>query len=213
MRFPDARILIFAKAPQRGRVKTRLMPVLGAEGACALHERLLYQTVERCCRAALAPVELWCTPGVDHPAFERLAASFRLERFAQQGADLGERMAHAARAAFRRANRVLLIGTDAPALAPGHLQEALLGLEHAVVMMAPAEDGGYVLLGLRRPVPELFERMPWGSDRVAMLTRRRCAAQGLPLHELETLWDVDRPEDLARLGGISALAEADAASG
>ncbi len=212
MRLADARILIFAKAPQPGRVKTRLVPALGEAGACALHARLLRHTVHGLCGAALAPVELWCAPDCDHPAFAELARAYPVALFSQQGADLGQRMAHAAAQALERAPRVLLVGTDAPALLPGHLQQALSALDEAEVAMVPAEDGGYVLLGMRDRVPGLFERMPWGTDQVAELTRSRCADLGLVLRELETLWDVDRSEDLVRLTGYSAFAEGDAAT-
>lgn len=210
MRLPDARILIFAKAPRPGRVKTRLIPALGEAGACALHTRLLRHTLHKLCGAALAPVELWCAPDCDHPVFAELARTYPVALFSQQGADLGQRMAHAASQALERTPRVLLVGIDAPALAPGHLQRALFALEEAEVVMIPAEDGGYVLLGLRDRVPGLFDRMPWGTDRVAELTRSRCSDLGLTTRELETLWDVDRPEDLARLTRDSALAEGDA---
>lgn len=209
MQLADARILIFAKAPQPGRVKTRLIPALGEEGACALHRRLLRHTVHQLCSAALAPVELWCAPDCDHPVFAELASVYPVALFSQEGGDLGQRMAHAAAQALGRASQVLLVGTDAPTLLPHHLQRALIALDEAEVVMIPAEDGGYVLLGLRDQVPGLFDKMPWGTDRVAELTRSRCADLGLVLTELEELWDIDRPEDLAR---YSALAEGDASA-
>ncbi|RMG35245.1 MAG: glycosyltransferase [Gammaproteobacteria bacterium] len=200
MRFPDARILIFARAPVPGRVKTRLVPVLGAEGACALYVDCLKQTVALACDAALAPVSLHCTPDASHPLFTRLAEKYPLTLAVQQGVNLGARMAAAARRALTHASAALLIGSDVPPLGARHLSEALQRLyEGDAVVMAPAEDGGYVLLGLRQPQPQLFTDMPWGSDRVAELTRWRCRRMGLRLGELETLWDLDRPEDLARM--------------
>ncbi len=162
--------------------------------------RCLRETVARVCGAGLAPVTLCCTPDADHPLFRELAARHGLDLAVQQGKDLGARMYHAAAEAFRHADAVVLIGSDIPPLRAHHLADGLERLYRGdEVAMAPAEDGGYVLLGLRRPRPALFRDMPWGSDRVAALTRDRCRAAGVPLGELETLWDLDRPEDLRRL--------------
>jgi glycosyltransferase A (GT-A) superfamily protein (DUF2064 family) len=97
------------------------------------------------------------------------------------------------------AGPTLLIGTDCPALTPEHLRAAADALcEHEVVLI-PAEDGGYVLIGMRAPQPGLFSDMTWSTDTVLAETRQRIARLGLSVRELETLFDVDRPEDLARL--------------
>ena len=205
MQFPDARILIFARAPVPGRVKTRLIPALGTEGACALYRDCLLHVVEMACVAGLAPVELWCAPDATHPVFAQLASRWPLTLRVQQGDDLGARMRHAAAAALHGARKVVLIGSDVPALGSVHLQRALCDLEAFEVVMNPAEDGGYVLLGVRTDHPGLFEDMPWGGEQVAAETRRRCRAAGLRLREGERLWDLDRPNDLARLAAVPAL--------
>ncbi len=205
MRFPDARILIFARAPLPGRVKTRLIPALGAGGACDLYRACLQRVVGMACAARLAPVTLCCAPDACHPLFAELAARWPLALRAQSGGDLGARMRHAVAAALSGADRVLLIGSDVPVLRAGHLAAALHALETVDVVMNPAEDGGYVLLGLRADWSVLFTDMPWGSDRVAAETRRRCRAAGLHLHEGECLWDLDRPEDLMRLDSVPGL--------
>ncbi|MEA3276850.1 MAG: TIGR04282 family arsenosugar biosynthesis glycosyltransferase [Pseudomonadota bacterium] len=198
MRFADARILIFAKAPQPGLVKTRLIPALGAQGAADLQERLLRDTVERLARADLAPVELWCAPHPDFDLFAELAGDHGIARYRQEGADLGERMGHAARAALARSESVVLVGTDCPLLDGAYVARALTALKDRDAVLGPAEDGGYALLGLKRAEAELFRDIPWGGDRVAALTRERMDLLGWDRAELPILWDLDRPEDLMR---------------
>lgn len=200
MQFPHSRILIFAKAPEAGRVKTRLIPALGGDGAALLQQRLLDHTLDWVTQAALCPVELWCAPDDRHPAFRSLAACHGITLRAQQGADLGQRMAHAARSALADAQQVLLIGNDCPVMKADYLRAALQALQQGKeVVFGPAEDGGYVLLGLRRCHDVLFSDLPWGSERVMAVSRRRVAELGLPTEELAVLWDLDRPEDWQRL--------------
>jgi hypothetical protein len=198
-RFPQARILVFAKAPVAGACKTRLIPALGAEGAAALHRELLAGTLERLAPAGLAPLALWCAPDAEHPVFHALAQRFAVSLHTQQGGDLGARLLHAAADALGQAEAVLLIGCDCPGLRPAQLMSALAALlepPQRDAVLVPADDGGYVLLGLRRAAPELFTAVPWGGDRVAAVTRERMAELGWRWEELASLPDLDRPEDL-----------------
>jgi hypothetical protein len=199
MHSPDARILIFAKAPVAGRVKTRLIPALGPQGAADLHKRLLLSTVARLGTARVAPIELWCAPDPGQDPFPELADRYGVALCGQRGADLGERMYHAARDALCRCEKVLLIGTDCPLLDAGYLRRAMEALKEHEAVLGPAQDGGYVLLGLKRAVGGLFRDMPWGGDRVAAITRDRMAAGGWKWAELPILWDLDRPDDLERM--------------
>jgi uncharacterized protein len=189
-------LAILAKAPVAGLVKTRLIPALGADGAAALHARLIERTVEIACAAAIGPVILWVTPG-PHPCFTALASRFQIALAAQPDGDLGARMLAACQAA---AGPAIVIGSDCPALTPSHLRQAadVLRDGHDVVVI-PAEDGGYVLIGSRCPQPELFAGMTWSTDQVMAQTRQRLARHRLTWRELPSLWDLDRPEDLARL--------------
>jgi hypothetical protein len=173
---------------------------LGELGAARLHARLLWRTLHTACAAGIAPVELWCAPDTRHPVFARAAARFGLILRRQRGTDLGERMRAAFATALKQARCAVLIGTDCPALRAQHLRAALDALETGWdAVLTPAEDGGYVLVGLSRPAPSLFRDMPWGSAQVLPRTCERLAATGLRWRLLETLWDVDRPEDLERL--------------
>ena len=193
-------ILVFAKAPVPGEVKTRLAPALGAAGAAALHARLVARTLETAGAAATGPVTLCCAPDASHPVLVELARMHGAALAAQGPGDLGDRMHAAFRRSLAGAPAAIVIGCDCPALAPAHLREAaaaLAGGDDAV--LAPAEDGGYVLLGLRRAEQSLFDGIGWGGPTVLEATRARLAALGLRWRELETLWDVDRPEDVARL--------------
>jgi uncharacterized protein len=190
-------LAILAKAPTAGAVKTRLIPALGAERAAALHARLIERTVETACAAGIGPVTLWVTPGPPHAYFTALASRFPIGLAVQPDGDLGVRMLAACQAA---AAPVIVIGTDCPALTPSHLHQAADVLrEGNDVVVTPAEDGGYVLIGSRRPQPVLFTNMTWSTETVMAETRRRLAHASLTWRELSPLWDVDRSEDLARL--------------
>ncbi|MCP3867340.1 MAG: glycosyltransferase [Gammaproteobacteria bacterium] len=199
MQFPDSRILIFAKAPVPGQVKTRLIPAVGANEACRLHRRMLEAAVSAAVSGGVAPVNCWCAPSTDHPDFRKLAVQYGIGLECQTGVDLGERMRGAAEATLHNAGSVLLTGTDCPGLTPSHFRQALEWLNSGSdAVLGPAEDGGYVLLGLRRIHPTLFNKIPWGDDQVLSITRSRLVALGWKWQELETLQDIDRPEDLDR---------------
>jgi hypothetical protein len=190
-------VAILAKAPVPGFAKTRLVPLLGPEGAAALQARMIARAVETACAAALGPVVLWAAPDPEHACFRRLARDFPIALARQPDADLGARML----AAFTAANGpAIVIGTDCPALTPAHLRAAAARLAAgAPAAIVPAEDGGYALIGLRAPVPDIFADMPWGGADVMAETRARLGRLGLALAEFAPLWDVDRPEDIARL--------------
>lgn len=200
MQYPDARILIFTKAPEPGYAKTRLIPALGAEGAAQLQRRLVTHTVSKACAPDLCPVELWCAPDSRHPVFQALAANHPLVLHTQIEGDLGVRMEHATAEVLSRSRMVVLIGTDCPSLDAAYLRQAFAGLAGGDdVVLGPAEDGGYVLLGLKACEPGLFQGIPWGSSDVLECTRRRLKALGKGWRELAVLWDLDRPADLKRL--------------
>lgn len=203
MRFPTARILIFTKAPEPGQVKTRLIPALGPQGAADLHRRLLLDTVARIAPAGMAPVELWCAPDPGRDPFPELADRYGLKLYPQRGSNLGERMHHAAADALCRSDRVALMGTDCPLLDGFYVERALVALRGHDAVLGPVEDGGYVLLALKWEAVSLFRNLPWGSNRVAAITRERIEALGWSWAELPVLWDLDRPEDLKRLAELS----------
>jgi rSAM/selenodomain-associated transferase 2/rSAM/selenodomain-associated transferase 1 len=195
-------IAVFSKAPRAGETKTRLIPALGAAGAARLQRRLCLRSLDLACRAAHGKVTLWAAPDHRQRFFRAVQAQRGIALRSQTGSDLGERMSNAFVA---HVGPLLLIGTDCPALTEAHLVAAATALHdgHDAAFI-PAEDGGYVLVGLRRPQPRLFEGIAWGSDQVMAQTRERLIALGLRWAEPATLWDVDRPEDLPRLAALEA---------
>ncbi len=202
LRYPDGCLAVFAKAPIAGRVKTRLEPKLGRQAVLELHEQLIRQAWHRAMAARLAPVQLWVSEQPEHPLFRELCPLRHIHR--QQGADLGERMQAAATAALQRAEFVVLVGADCPSVDSAYLETAMAQLQAGrEAVLGPAEDGGYVLLGLRRSDKALFRDIPWGSDRVLACTRQRLDACGYDWAELPPRWDVDRPQDLSRLAALS----------
>jgi rSAM/selenodomain-associated transferase 1 len=190
-------VIVFTRAPVGGRVKTRLAARLGAARATRLHERLTLAALHTAGAAGCGPVELHTT--ARHTWFDHLGVPVKL----QKGRDLGERMAHATREALRRAPFVLLMGSDCPELAPRELRRAARWLAGgADVVLAPARDGGYALVGLARPAALVFRAIPWGSERVYAETAARLKNRGRRLRALAEVSDIDRPEDLERVRAL-----------
>lgn len=205
MQFPDSRILIFARAPVNGQVKTRLAEYIGAERATRLYRDLLQRTLEVVMSADLCQVVCYCAPDCQHEFFQQWSQRGLLLAD-QQGDDLGERMHLALQEQQQHASSMVLIGSDCPVLQQRHLLQALLALQkdkHAVI--AGAEDGGYVLIGVKTAPPELFTDIKWSSNQVLEHTLQRFQLLGWQWRQLETLWDIDRPEDLQRLSRLSSL--------
>ena len=196
----NCRILVFAKAPTPGRVKTRLIPALGASGAAKLQRQLIARTLRTAIAAGLGTPELWCAPGPEDPFFEACAKRHGLGLQPQGEGDLGTRMARALESALAAGAPGLLIGCDCPALTPAYLRAAAAALaEGNDAVFGPAEDGGYVLIGAARSLPaQLFEDIAWGTSTVMQATRARLARGNWRWRELALLWDLDRPEDLLR---------------
>jgi len=191
-------LILFARCPAPGRVKTRLIPVLGAEGATALHRRLVLRALratQGACRAASAGFEVHFDGGTEQAMSHWLGDNVRF--FPQAGGDLGERMAGAFEESFRRGSTAtVIIGSDCPDLNSEVINAAFARLTKTPVVLGPAQDGGYYLIGLNRPVPELFRGIPWGTDRVLADSLSILEHQGWKAALLNPLADIDRPQDL-----------------
>jgi rSAM/selenodomain-associated transferase 1 len=202
----DALTIVFTKAPRAGEVKTRLIPALGAEGAAALHKQLLHRTLVTATDAGLGPVELHCSPDDSDPFLRDCGRRYGVALLSQQGGDLGTRLCHAFDEGLVRHSRVIIIGTDCPVLTAQHLRDAQTRLaEGDDAVLIPAEDGGYVLIGLARCDARLFDGIAWGSDSVLTATRERLKTLRWRWRELEPLWDIDRPEDYRRWSELVLL--------
>lgn len=205
----ETAILVFARAPVAGAAKTRLMPLLGADGAAVLQGRLIEHTLATARAASPDNLALWCAPDTSDAFLQSAAQQAGATLQAQCGADLGARMAHAFATTLQHASHAICIGADCPALTARHLRQAAAALRKGdAAVFVPAEDGGYALIGLSRAVPALFAGIPWGANTVMAETRARLRENGLRWSELETLWDVDRPEDYHRLQQSGLLDDA-----
>lgn len=202
-RFPQGRILVFAKAPVPGKVKTRLHPRLSSQQCARLQQQFIEHTLRTCLDLNLCTVELWCAEDKQHVFFRDCSQRYPVTLQVQQGRDLGARMLNALEHTLQSAKFALIVGTDCPALASTHL-DAAAGILRAEsprrhVVFIPADDGGYVLLGATCAPLALNKNIGWGGDKVMAQSRRNLIQANIGFTELDPLWDVDRPEDLDRL--------------
>jgi uncharacterized protein len=188
-------LVIFARAPLLGQVKTRLARSIGEPAALALYEAFLDDTCTL--TQGLGARRVLAVAGaLDHPQLERLAKSQRLELVDQGEGDLGAKMARAMATQLPR-GPVVIIGSDAPTLPRAHLHQALDALVDHDVVVGPSADGGYYLVGARVAVPELFTDVRWSTPEVLPTTLARLAGRA---HALVPSWyDVDSAADLDRL--------------
>lgn len=207
----DAALVIFAKAPIPGQVKTRLCPPLTADEAATLHGSFVLDMLERT-KAAVAKLKLpldrylACLPSATHVFFKIMEERQGVRLIDQVGDDLGARMAQAFETLFARGyGRVLVVGTDVPTLPFDYFKQALALLETQDLVLGPALDGGYYLIGLRRASPELFAGIPWSSDQVLRLTQEKATSFGLKAATIAPWRDVDTVDDLKALIDAAAF--------
>ncbi len=198
------KIVILAKAPLPGLVKTRLIPALGEYGAARLAERLLIRTLLNAIWSRVGSIELCVSPDPDAPEWEHTRRILPLSDHpliwtTQGDGDLGARMARAAERGTAAGHLVMLMGTDCPTLDPRRIRQAGQTLQKNDAVMIPAVDGGYVLLGLRHTSARLFEDVPWSTDAVADTTLRRLRELGWKHRVLPSLRDLDVSSDLEAL--------------
>lgn len=205
IKYPDCAILVFSKAPVVGQVNTRLVPYITAEQAASLHEELTHDRLRMCTTADLCDVELWCSPDTRHPFFFDCRQRYGVQLQTQNGNDLGERMSAALQTMLGRYKKIIIIGTDAPALDIDTIDAVVNQLEHSDIVLVPAEDGGYVLLGASKHHQDLLVDVPWGTEGVLASTVRNIERLGLSYSLLGECWDVDRPEDLERYRALRQL--------
>lgn len=195
----ECQVTVFAKAPVANQVKTRLIPLIGPQGAAQFHAQCVRIALRTAVDAALGPVTLCCAPDESAPFFTQCAADFGVTLSTQSSGDLGARMQHALEQGLAQHAAVIIIGSDCPALTLHTLRVAAQKLESHDAVFAPTEDGGYVLIGARRSDAALFSHVTWSSAMVMTQTRSNLHKLGWKWAELATHWDVDHPEDYQRL--------------
>lgn len=198
--FPDARIIVFAKAPVPGRVKTRLRPAIGARAAAGVYKTLCRDVLTRIQATRCAPMELHVAPGSDHPWLRARAREFSTYLRTQGPGDLGSRMSRALNDALGRCRLAVVIGADCAGLDGDTVVASIQALATgAPVVLVPADDGGYALIGMRKPVsPALFRCIDWGTPRVTAQTRRAARQHHITIRETGQAWDVDDWQDVRR---------------
>jgi len=196
-------LIVFAKAPIPGEVKSRLCPPLDPDEAASLHGTLVLDAVERAKGLAGASLYVAGAPDLAHPFFKVLEGRYEAKLLAQRGPDLGARMKWAMQDAFEHgAEDVLLTGTDLPTLPRAYLMESLTLIKKYDVVLGPTADGGYYLIGLRKMVPALFEGIAWSTGAVYAETRKKIEQAGLSLRLLPECRDLDTLEDLKAFIGL-----------
>jgi uncharacterized protein len=206
-----AALVIFAKAPIPGQVKTRLCPPLTADEAATLHGSFVLDTLERT-KAAVGKLKLpfdrylACSPSSTGVFFKIMEERQGVKLIDQVGDDLGARMNQVFETMFASGyQHVLIVGTDVPSLPLEYYQQALALLDKHDLVLGPAHDGGYYLIGLNTPMPALFENIPWSTDRVFSLTRKKADGLGVSPALLSAWRDIDSIDDLKALIEASSL--------
>lgn len=200
-------LIQFAKEPVAGKVKTRMMPALTAQEAMALHSELVRWVATMLVRSELGPVQLAVAGSLQHDVFLQCLEAGVTECVAQRGVDLGERMYLALNSALVEYTKVLLVGSDCPAMNVAYLQEAVAALDEVPVVLGAANDGGYVLIGATAINASVFKEVTWGGGDVLAQTRANLERSATPFVILEPLQDIDRPEDLPHWTGLKSQAD------
>jgi rSAM/selenodomain-associated transferase 1 len=191
------RVIIMCKAPVAGRVKTRFTPVFTPEDAARLHRSMAEAVI---CNTSALFSDTWiASDDISDPFF----GQFKLKLIDQGEGDLGDRMSRLMRMAFRDgADSLLFLGTDSPHMPDSRLQSAAEFLGRNDVVIGPVEDGGYDLIAMNRPHPELFSRIRWSSEHVLQETLQHVEQLHLKLKLLDISYDLDTPESLQRAAPV-----------
>jgi rSAM/selenodomain-associated transferase 1 len=206
MKYPESRLLVFTRAPVAGQVKTRLVPLLGEQGAADFHARLVHRCLETVTGTGLCPVDLWCSPSIDEPFFQSCRTRYGVRLQRQIQGNLGQRMQHALVSALQTCRGAVLVGTDCPSLTSRDLDASLNELQRGTeVVLGPARDGGYYLIGGNTAEPLWFTDIPWGTSAVLGETVARLHRAGVGYHCLDERQDVDTPADYRRLHANGVL--------
>lgn len=191
---------IFSRDPVPGNTKTRLIPLLGDQGAADLHRKLLSKIIKAANDSIFIDIELWSTSEPADSLLQLDANYNHYNLYKQTGNDLGERMYNAGKQALEKNKFFVIVGSDCPLLSSQILDKAYCSLEQGSdAVLGPTDDGGYYLLGMKNIDNLIFRDIPWGQPNVAEITRERMHKLGWKWLELDCLWDIDTPEDIDKL--------------
>jgi uncharacterized protein len=190
-------LIVFAKAPQPGRVKTRMFSDLSPDQSAELYRAFVHDLLEATRSLSDVRRVIGCDPSARDPYFQSLGERHGVELMDQTGRDLGERMRNALGEAQRNhPGPAVIIGTDSPTLPMGIVREAFDRLRTDELALGPSHDGGYYLIGCAEKIPPIFEEIPWGTDRVLELTLKKITELGVRCALLPFWYDVDTIQDL-----------------
>ncbi len=197
--FPDTKILVFTKPPIAGKCKSRLVPVLGEEGAAQLQAWLIKKIIADLAEFNLCPFEIWQSEPTSCFSDLFVEKDVSVAVHTQQGNTLGERMSNAMQQTLEDVSSVIIIGSDCILYSETYIKIAIICLNTESLVIGPAADGGYVLIGANQHYPAIFENISWGSSRVFQQTLLKVQHKGIAYNVLEELWDIDTPSDLDKL--------------
>lgn len=203
----DPTLIVFARTPVPGAVKTRFTPPCTPAQAAALASAMIRHTVRLAARHWPGPLRVAVWPGVDHPVFADLRREIGVPIDQQSAGDLGDKMRNAIAAQNASGAPAAVLGTDVPHCPAATLERAYRLLRDGEDVLGPTDDGGYYLIGLQHPIPALFRDITWGSDQVCAVTQSRATALGVVFHRLDTLVDIDTWADLTRVADAFAPAD------
>jgi len=201
----NRQLIVFIKAPQPGKCKTRLIPFMSAEQASEFYKELVINCLDKAVTLESTDVVIYTYPDIKHPYIKALGERYPVTLKLQVGTDLGERMHHAIQQSLQHYERCVLIGTDCPVLAPPYIDKAFKALDQHDMVLGPAKDGGYVLIGATKIEPGLFENVKWGTNTVLQQSLNNNAAAAYKTHLLNTLWDIDTPEDYIKYQSLPTI--------
>lgn len=191
-------LIIFAKTPVKGKVKTRLQKNLSQTNVLKLYKEFLFQTVYTAKKVRNCKKIIACYPDENHPYFKTLAMKFGFHLIKQHGSDLGNRMKNAITELLNNGyKKAVIIGCDSPTLPKEHIEKAFNVLNKKSLVIGPSCDGGYYLIGVRGVAPPIFNNIKWGTREVLKETLKRIPKKMLPSFHLLPFWyDIDTNEDL-----------------
>jgi len=201
----NKQLIVFIKAPQPGKCKTRLIPYMSAEQASEFYKELVINCLDKATTLEHTDIAIYTYPDINHPYIKALGERYPVSLKLQSGSDLGERMHHAIQQSLQEYEKCILIGTDCPVLDTRYIDKAFKALDQHDMVLGPAKDGGYVLIGATKIEPSLFNNIKWGTNTVLQQSLNNNEAAAYKTHLLSTLWDIDTPEDYIKYQSLQII--------